>query len=149
MAIDVTVETTIARPRAEVSAYASDPANDPVWIRNIREVEWITAPPLAEGTKIARVAHFLGRRLAYTYLVEQHTPGECLAMRAVEGPFPMTTSYHWTDDGQGGTSMAIRVGGGPGGFFGLAAPLLVRQMRRALRQDLALLKAILEGTEGV
>ena len=33
--------------------------------------------------------------------------------------------------------------------FGLAAPLLVRQMRRALRQDLALLKAILEGTEGV
>ena len=34
---------------------------------NIKVVEWVTAPPVQVGSKVAFVARFLGRRLAYTY----------------------------------------------------------------------------------
>lgn len=143
--MEVTVETLIARPRAEVAAFASDPDNDTKWIQNIKEVEWKTERPVGPGTTVARVAHFLGKRLAYTYVVDELVPGELLAMRATDGPFPMTTDYRWEDAGEGHTKMTITVGGGPGGFFGLAAPLLAAQMRRALNQDLAAIKALMEG----
>jgi hypothetical protein len=37
MSIDVTAEVQVRRPRDEVAAYMSDPANDPEWIGGLRE----------------------------------------------------------------------------------------------------------------
>jgi hypothetical protein len=93
--VDVTVEIVIRRPCDEVAAYAMDPDHVPVWYANIRSVEWQTPRPAALGSRIAFVAQFLGRRLAYTYEIVEFAPGERLVMRTTEGPFPMETSYTW------------------------------------------------------
>jgi uncharacterized protein YndB with AHSA1/START domain len=142
--VDVVTEVEIARPRADVAAYASDPANATAWYENIEHVEWQTEPPLAVGSRVAFVASFLGRRLAYTYEVCELVPGERLVMRTGEGPFPMETTYAWTDAANGGTTMTLRNRGEPAGFSRVAAPLLARSMRRANRKDLQRLKEILE-----
>ena len=42
MPVDVVTETVIARPRAEVAAYAADPANAPRWYVNIKSADWKT-----------------------------------------------------------------------------------------------------------
>src|SRR6266700_1233350 len=99
MIVDVQTDIDIDRPRAEVAAYASDPDNATSWYKNIKAVEWKSPKPLAVGSRIAFVARFLGRRLAYTYEVKELVAGECLGMSTADGPFPMETTYTWSDAG--------------------------------------------------
>lgn len=145
MAVDVRTEIVIDRPREEVAAYAGDPTNAPAWYVNIESVEWQTPPPVAVGSRMAFVARFLGRRLAYTYEVAELAPGERLVMRTAQGPFPMQTTYTWSDVGEGGrTRMTLRNAGEPRGFAKVSAGLMAAAMTRANRKDLAALKALLE-----
>jgi Polyketide cyclase / dehydrase and lipid transport len=142
--VDVVTEIEIARPRAEVAAFASDPDNATAWYENIERVEWKSPRPLAVGTHLAFEARFLGRRLAYTYEVREHIPGERFVMSTAEGPFPMETTYTWKDEPGGGTHMTLRNRGTPSGFSRLAAPLMARAVRRANSKDLGRLKELLE-----
>jgi uncharacterized protein YndB with AHSA1/START domain len=144
MAIDVVMEIVIDRPSEEVAAYAGDPSNAPRWYANIESVRWQTAPPLAVGSRMDFVAHFLGRRLAYTYEVVEHEPGRRLVMRTAQGPFPMETTYTWQPAGEGRTRMTLRNRGEPAGFAKVAGPAMASAMRRANRKDLAVLKDLLE-----
>lgn len=145
MAVDVRTEIEIARDRAEVAAFAADPENAPAWYRNIDSIEWEGGPrPVAVGSRMAFVARFLGRRLAYTYEVVELVPGARLVMRTAQGPFPMQTTYEWRDAGPGRTHMMLRNAGAPAGFPKLFAPVMAPAMRRANTKDLRALKALLE-----
>ena len=144
MAVDVTVETLIGRPVAEVAAFAGDPGNAPDWYVNIQSVRWQTPPPVQVGSRMDFVAAFLGRRIEYTYEVVDLVPGERLVMRTAQGPFPMQTTYSW-EPADAGTRMTLRNNGSPSGFARIAAPAMELAMRRAMTKDLAALKRTLEG----
>jgi uncharacterized membrane protein len=144
MAVDVLTEIVINRPRDQVAGYAADPTNAPEWYVNIQSVEWKTSPPVQVGSRIAFVAQFLGRRLAYTYEVVALVPGERLVQRTVEGPFPMETTYTWEAVGTDRTRMTLRNRGEPRGFSKVGAPFMEAAMRRANRKDLTLLKKLME-----
>jgi uncharacterized protein YndB with AHSA1/START domain len=144
VAVDVLTEVLIARPCAEVAAYASEPDNAPSWYVNIKAVEWKSPRPLAIGSRLAFVAQFLGRRLSYTYEIIDLVPGERLVMSTAEGPFPMETTYTWEALADGRTRMTLRNRGQPSGFSKLAAPLMASALKKANRKDLDQLKALLE-----
>jgi uncharacterized membrane protein len=144
MPVDVQTEVVIDRSREQVAAYAGDPSNAPAWYVNIKSVEWRTPPPLALGSRMAFVAHFLGRKLAYVYEIVEMTPGARLVMRTADGPFPMETTYAWEDAGEGKTRMSLRNRGEPRGFSKVVGPMMAAAMRRANRKDLARLKSLLE-----
>ncbi len=144
MSVDILTEIVIDRPCAEVAAWVADPAHAPEWYVNIKSVEWKTPPPIALGSRLAFVAHFLGRRLAYTYEIVELVVGQRLVMRTAEGPFPMETSYVWEAAGEGRTKMTLRNRGEPAGFSKWVAPLMASAMRRANQKDLTRLKAVLE-----
>jgi hypothetical protein len=144
MNVDVLSEVVIDRSKAEVSAYAASPDNAPEWYVNIKTVEWKTPHPLRVGSRIAFVAHFLGRRMAYTYEIAELVPGERLTMRTADGPFPMETTYTWQTVAERQTRMTLRNRGTPTGFSRWTAPFMAFAMRRANRKDLAFLKRTLE-----
>jgi len=144
MDVDVSSEIVVQRPRHEVAEYASNPDNAPSWYVNIKSVEWKTPPPVGVGSRIAFVAHFLGRKIAYTYEVVEMVRGERFVMRTAEGPFPMETTYTWQPTADGGTRMTLRNRGTPTGFSTLVAPFMARAVRSANRKDLAALKKLME-----
>jgi uncharacterized membrane protein len=146
MEVDVTTEIDIARPRAEVAAYAIDPDNVTEWYRNIKRVEWKSPKPLRVGSLIAFEARFLGRTISYVYEVKEMIPNERFVMATADGPFAMETTYAWTETPGGGTRMTLRNRGMPTGFSRIAAPVMTRAMSRANSKDLARLKEVLGGS---
>ncbi len=100
------------------------------------------------------MAHFLGRRLSYTYEVVEFVPGRRLVMRTASGPFPMETTYTFddaeTDAGEGGsagggssTLVRLRNRGEPSGFARMTAPAMAAAVRRANVKDLQRLRSVL------
>jgi Polyketide cyclase / dehydrase and lipid transport len=144
MAVDVTVEAVIERPIGDVAAFAGDPGNAPDWYANIRSVHWRTSSPLEVGSQMDFVATFLGRQLSYTYEVVDLVVGERLVMRTSHGPFPMETTYEWSDIGCGRTLMRLRNRGEPSGFSRVTASMMSVAVRRNTTKDLARLKRLLE-----
>lgn len=144
MGVDVWTEIVIRRPRDVVAAFAVDPMNATAWYKNIKAVEWETPPMLTVGSRLRFRAQFLGRRLEYTYEIREIEPGVRFVMATAQGPFPMETTYTWQDAGPGATRMGLRNRGEPAGFASVAAPMMVRAMRKANEADLRRLKSILD-----
>jgi uncharacterized protein YndB with AHSA1/START domain len=141
--VDVQTGILIRRPREQVADYASNPDNAPQWYDNIHTSQRLTTGPIDVGSKVAFTARFLGRDLDYTYEFVEFVPGERLVMRTAQGPFPMQTTYSWTD-ADGGTLMTLGNTGQPSGFSRLAGLFMAPMIRRATRKDLLKLKSILE-----
>ena len=142
--VDVLTEILIACPRDKVWEYAANPDNAPEWYVNIKEAEWKTPKPLVQGSRIAFIAHFLGRQLAYVYEIAELVPLQKLVMRTADGPFPMETTYTWEAIDDHTTRMTLRNRGNPAGFSRLMAPFMSFMMKKANKSDLKQIKAILE-----
>ena len=135
MSIDVRAEVHVDRDPAAVAAYMTDPANDPEWIGGIREATLLGDAPLGVGSRVRRVAYFLGRRVEYVNEVLALDDSH-LDMRSVVAPFPMHITSTF-EAGDGGTRVRNHV---RGGGTRLVAPLV----RRNVQKDLNRLRDILE-----
>ena len=190
MAVDVTVEQRIERPRDEVARFAMDPANDTRWILALDSARVLPGGPggsgpergpggsgpgasqpgasqpggsgpggsrpggsgpraddadeVGRGTRVERIAGFLGRRIEYVNEIEEYDPPRRLAMRSVKAPFPMTVVYEFEEVGDGATLARIRAGGDTRGFYSVAGPLLNQVVKRGIGRDLEALKDLME-----
>ncbi|MBE8472278.1 SRPBCC family protein [Streptomyces justiciae] len=143
MTIDVTADRVIPLPPDRVAAYAMDWRHDADWTQGIRTAA-LTAEAegggFGTGAEVTRTAYFLGRRIDYVLRVAAYEPPSLLDMVSVSGPMPMHVTYTF-EPHPDGTLARIRVQGGEGGFYRLAAPLLARQVRGNLVKDLRDLEA--------
>lgn len=145
MTMDVKAERVIPLPPDEVAAYAMDWRHDHEWTQGIRKAA-LTTPAdgggFGVGAEVTRTAYFLGKRIDYVLRVADYTPPTVLDMKSVAGPFPMHVTYRF-DDHPDGTLASIRIRGDTGRFYGLAAPLMKRQVNASIRKDLRDLERIL------
>jgi hypothetical protein len=148
VAIDTRAVILVARPREEVAAYLRDPGNDPDWIGGLRSARLVTGPPVGVGSRVERVASFLGRRIEYVNEITELS-GTRLAMRSVRSPFPMRVTYGYDDTGDAATTeVSVRVEGDASRLYRLADPLLAMLVRRSVQRDLRTLKRLLEDGAG-
>jgi hypothetical protein len=138
MTIDVSAERVVPLPPARVAAYAMDWRHDPEWTQGIRVARLTREADeggFGVGAEVTRTAYFLGRRIDYVMRVLEYEPPRLLEMISVAGPMPMHVTYTFEPDPRG-TLARIRVRGGEGGFYRLAAPLLARQVGSSIGKDL-------------
>jgi hypothetical protein len=143
MAIDVKAETEIDRPPTDVAAFAMEAENDPEWIGGISTARRLTPPPTAVGTRVERVATFMGRRIEYVMDVIELVENERIVLKSVKAPFPMRVTYEFVPR-SGKTLASVRVEGEPAGFYKVAGGLMAPAVKRNLNGDLKRLKGIVE-----
>jgi len=147
MTIDVSAERVIPLPPEQVAGYAMDWRHDAEWTQGIRTAELTREADgsgFGVGAEITRTAYFLRRRIDYVLRVAAYEPPRLLDMVSVAGPMPMHVTYTFEPNPRG-TLARIRVRGGEGGFYRLAAPLLARQVRSSIGKDLRDLEQRLGG----
>lgn len=147
MAIDVNTKIEINRPIETVAQYAFEPNNDPLWIGGITEAHLRTERPIRKGTKVQRLAKFMGKTIDYTLEVTEFQENHLMEMQTVQGPFPMVVTYQFDKFGDNKTFAQIRVQGSPKGFYAWGDFLMTPMVRRNITRDIKKLKAILESQE--
>ncbi|HKZ83714.1 MAG TPA: SRPBCC family protein [Anaerolineae bacterium] len=134
---------TINRPIEEVFAFAADIANYAEWETGVIAAEVTSPGPVGVGTQYKIDAEFMGRKLETTGELTAYDPPRITAWKATSGPFAMSGSTTF-ESVAGGTRVVSAIEAEPGGFFKLAEPLLVRQMRGQMEKDVKKLKELLE-----
>ena len=139
--IDLTIDTRIARPAADVFGYVTDPELLPTWQTNT--ISSVPDGPLAVGTRLREVHRAPGgKELASLVEITEYEPGRAFALHVVEGtPVDLRITLERAD---GGTLMRFRAFGRLTGVMRLAQPLLGRVLRRQFARQCETLKRLLE-----
>jgi carbon monoxide dehydrogenase subunit G len=139
------VEHTIVveRSPADVFAYLTNPENLPEWQAGVIEGRKDSPGPTAQGTSLTEVRTFLGRRMESKLEVTEYEQDRLFTIKVVSGPVPFQVR-HRLEPADGGTRIHVSGEGEPGGFFKLAEPLVIRQVKRQVETNFATLKDLLE-----
>ena len=133
----------INRPIEEVWTYLVEQEKAPSWAVGVRDIRFITDPPLKLGTKCAWTQTFIGHDIDAVHEVVEFEPYKLLAFKADSGPFPIL--YRYTlEPTTNGTKLTMIVEGEPKGFFELATPLLTNIATRTMYHSLENLKELAE-----
>ncbi len=143
--VDVTARLAIDAPADRVAAFALDPANDRVWMGGIREAHHLTADGPRLGSRVARVARFMGRRIHYVLEITEYAPPARIVMTSRQAPFPMVVTYAFLRDGDR-TQACIRLQGGPTGAARYFGPVMAFVAKRGIKGDLRRLRGKTEAS---
>jgi uncharacterized membrane protein len=138
----------IDRPIEEVFAYVGDLRNGMQWQSNLLDVRRTTEGPLGVGTQYTAVRKLMGRKMQDTVEFVAYVPNTTLTFRSTSSSMPMETSHRFESTAEG-TRLTIVIEMHPGGFMGLAEPLLAANLRRWMEDNLGALKDLLERREPV
>jgi len=135
-------EVEIARPAADVFAYATDIARLPEWQATAIEGR-LESGRMERGARVVEVRRILGRQMESTMDVTEYEPEQRFELEVADGPVKYRVSETF-ETANGGTRVHVVLEGDPAGYFGLADTLVEQQIRRQLEDDLRTLKLVLE-----
>ncbi len=142
MSVNVSTEIIIERDRGSIARFVTDPENDRSWIGGVVEAKRLDDGPIAVGSRVARVARFLGRRIEYTLKVVEQEHERRVVM-TTDSPFPMMVTYEFEDAGSQ-TLVRVRVSGQPRGFLRIGGAFLNRMVLGNVTKDLVRLRDRME-----
>jgi hypothetical protein len=140
------MSTVIYRPVKQVFDFVSAPENDVKW-----QYGTLMAARLPDGVdKIGSffrsVGHLLGRRNQGIFEVTEYEPNKKYGFKSISGTLHSQTSYTF-EMSKGNTKISIRTRAHTGNFFEMNEHLMERKMKKQLKENLALLKGVLEAQQ--
>lgn len=142
MTIKAAASITINRPPADVFAVIADVPHHPDWAKGANKILNLSQQPVALGTTWTQMSRLVGRDLEAHVTVDVYEADRKFGFE-VDKPFPGHMVFVMEPAGTG-TRVTSSMEGEPGGFFGVAAPLVRKAIRDTMSTDLDVLKAKLE-----
>jgi hypothetical protein len=144
--IHLNVSTMICRPVNQVFDFVSDPENDFQWQYGTLAAARLPGGADRLGSFFRTIGHLLGRRLQGIFEVTEYEPNRKYTFRSISGPLHLQTSYSF-EIASGCTKISIVTQANAVTILDMNERLLESKMKKQLKENLALLKGLLEAKE--
>ena len=144
--ITFNVSALILRPIGDVFDYVATPGNNSKWqYGSIASVQ-ISEGKMRVGTLFSSFGHFMGRRIQSTFEVTEFEFNKNYGFKTLSGPVQMQSHYKFNAV-ERGTNVFVSTQANPGGFFKLVDPIVARIAKTQFKENLTVLKKLLETRE--
>jgi hypothetical protein len=141
--INLNLSTMIYRPIRQVFDFMSTPENDFQWQYGTLAAVRLSEGVNEVGTFFRSIGHLMGRRVESTFEVTDYEPNRKYGFKSLSGPLESYTSYTFVTE-RGSTRIDISTQMNPDDLLQLNEAVLEKKMRKQLKENLALLKDLLE-----
>ena len=141
--INLNVSTMIYRPVQQIFDFVSTPENDFQWQYGTLASDRTSDSPGTIGSFFRSIGNLMGHRIQSTYEVTEYEPNKKYGFKSISGPLLSQTSYTF-EIGKGSTLINISTQANVINFFQVNEVILEKKMKKQLKENLAMLKALLE-----
>lgn len=141
--IDLNVSTLIYRPVRQVFDFISAPENDFQWQYGTLASARVSEGVNDTGSVFRSIGHLMGRRIESTFEVTEYEPNRKYGFKSISGPLHSQTSYTF-EIANGSTKINLSTQANVVDFFQMNERILEKKIKKQLKENLALLKDLLE-----
>lgn len=141
--INIHISTLIYRPVKQVFDFVSTPENDFQWQYGTLETARLSGGISNIGSFFRTIGHMMGRRVLSTFEVTDYEPNQKYGFRSLSGPLNSQITYTF-ELVNSSTKVSISTQTSIVDFFQMDEIILEKKMKKQLKENLSLLKDILE-----
>ena len=141
--MNLNASTMIYRPVTQVFDFVSAPENDFRWQYGTLAAARLPHGASRIGSFFRSIGHLLGHRVQSTFEVTEFEPNKKYGFKSLSGPLHSQTSYTF-EVASGSTKVSISTQAHVVNFFQMNERLVEKRMKKQLKEDLTLLKDLLE-----
>lgn len=141
--IHLEMSTIIYRPIEQVFDFVSIPENDYQWQYGTLATARLPKGIGKIGTFFRSIGHLMGHRIQSTFEVIEYEPNSEYGFKSLSGPLHSQTSYTFKA-ADGGTRITVSTRAHVVDFFQMDERLLGRKIKKQLKENLTILKSLLE-----
>lgn len=143
--IHLEMSTMIYKPIKQVFDFVSTPENDFQWQYGTLATARLSEGSSQKGSAFRSVGHLMGHRIQGTFEVIEYELNREYGFKSLSGPLHSHTSYTF-EKANGGTKITISTRAHVVNFFQVNERLLGKMIKKQLKENLTLLKSLLEET---
>ena len=144
--INLNISTMIYRPIKQVFNFMSTPENDFQWQYGTLASARLSEDISKIGTSFRSIGHLMGRRVESTFEVTEYELNRKYGFRSLSGPLQSQTSYTF-EIASGSTKITVSTQANVVNFFQVGEGILEKKMKKQLKENLVMLKNILEAKQ--
>ncbi len=142
--ISFELNAQIYRPLKQVFGFVSTPENDFQWQYGTLASVQISDGEMGIGSLFRSVSHLVGHRIESVYEVTEFEPEKRYGFKSLSGSMDSHTLYTF-EVVKGSTRINISTQVSPGDLFIIVNGIAEKKVKKQYRENLALLKDVLEG----
>jgi hypothetical protein len=140
---NLNISTMVYRPVRQVFDFISAPENDFQWQYGTLAAARLSEGVSEVGTFFRSIGHLMGRRVESTYEVTEFEPNRKYGFKSLTGPLQSQTTFTFETD-KGSTHIDLSSQVSVDDLLQLNEEVLEKKMRKQFKENLALLKNLLE-----